>query len=279
MNLRQACGVQENPLFIEIDQVRIAYTRKGRGRPIVCLHAIGHGSRDFESFTDLMHSQFEIISLDWPNHGSSGDDHRLPSANRYAELLVNFLDELKIHHPIILGNSIGGAVALYYAKQKPVSALVLCDSAGLVPVNTFVKGICILFSKFFNAGAQGKMWFSRAYRLYYELIVLPSGSAKPQRERIIASGYELAPTLRDAWIGFGDPSADIRAIATELDVPILCAWADKDRVIPLWMCKPTIQKMRHIQLIKLNAGHTVFLEQPKVFAKQFLQFICDLESR
>lgn len=277
MSLRQECGVQENPLFIEIDQVRIAYTRKGRGRPVVCLHAIGHGSRDFESFTDLMQSNFEIISLDWPNHGRSADDHCPPSANRYAELLVRFLDELTIQNPIILGNSVSGAVALHYAQQKPVSALVLCDSAGLVPVNAFVRGICMLFSKFFNAGAQGKKWFSRVYRLYYELIVLPSRSAKPQRERIIASGYELAAILRDAWISFGQPTADLREIATKLDVPILCAWASKDRVIPLWMCKPTIRKMRQAKLIKFDAGHTVFLEQPEAFAKYFNEFI--LRSR
>jgi len=58
MSLRQECGVQENPLFIEVDQVRIAYSRKGQGRPVVCLHAIGHGSRDFENFTDLIQSNF-----------------------------------------------------------------------------------------------------------------------------------------------------------------------------------------------------------------------------
>ncbi|GAC1381579.1 MAG: hypothetical protein NVS3B3_24190 [Aquirhabdus sp.] len=277
MNLRQECGVQENALFIEIDQVRLAYCRKGQGRPLVCLHAIGHGSRDFESFSDLVHSHFEVITLDWPNHGRSSDDHCSPSAIRYADLLVKFLDELNIQNPIILGNSVSGAVAMLYAQQKPVSALVLCDSAGLVPINPFIKGICTLFSAFFNAGAQGKQWFARAYRLYYELIVLPSRSAKPQRERIIASGYELAATLRDAWISFGQSNADLRAVATELDVPILCAWASSDRVIPLWMCKFTIRKMRQAQLIQFDAGHSVFLEQPQAFAKQFLAFTNQLK--
>ena len=277
MSLRQECGVQENSLFLEVDRVRIAYSRKGQGRPVVCLHAIGHGSRDFESFTNLTHNHFEIISLDWPNHGGSGDDHSSPSAIRYTELLVKFLDRLNIKNPIILGNSVSGAVAMLYAQQKPVSALVLCDSAGLVPINAFVKGICKVFAAFFNAGAQGKSWFGRAYRLYYELIVLPSRSAKPQRERIIASGYELAATLRDAWISFGQSSADLRAIATGLDVPILCAWASNDRVIPLWMCKPTIRRMRQIQLIQFDAGHSVFLEQPQAFAKHFLEFTDQLE--
>lgn len=277
MNLRQQCGVQENPLFIEIDQVRLAYTRTGQGRPVICLHAIGHGGRDFESFTDLVHSHFEIISLDWPNHGRSGDDHCPPSAIRYAALLVKFLDQLNIQNPIILGNSVSGAVAMLYAQQKPVSALVLCDSAGLVPINGLVKGICSLFARFFNAGAQGKKWFARAYRWYYELIVLPSRSAMSQRERIIASGNELAMTLRDAWISFGQPSADLRAIAMQLNVPILCAWASKDRVIPLWMCKPTIRKMRQAQLVQFDAGHSVFLEQPQAFAEHFLKFTNQLK--
>lgn len=276
MGFREACGVQNDVLYSDIDGVRLAYTRRGQGQPIVCLHAIDHGGRDFEAFSTAVESDYELIALDWPNHGRSSDDHQQASAARYAELLMGLLDQIGVQRPIIVGNSIGAAAALRYVQQREVVALVLCDSGGLVAVNGVVRGFTRMFAAFFSAGARGAGWFGRAFQLYYRWIVLPSTAATAQRERIIASGYESAATLRDAWRSFGQPQADVRAIAASLDVPILVAWARQDWVIPLCMCRPAIRKMQHATLITFKGGHAAFLEQPEAFVASFLQFTREL---
>jgi len=278
MKQRSACGVQREVSYAVVDQVRIAYSRLGTGQPVVCLHAIAHGGRDFAAFTDAVCQQYEVITLDWPDHGGSGEDHQPASAARYAQIVIGLLDQLGIQRPIVIGNSIGGAAAILYAQARPVTALVLCDSGGLVAINRLTRGFTRFFAGIFAAGAAGAKWFGRFYRLYYRWMVLPSPAAAEQRARIVAAGSEMAPILRDAWRSFGEPDADLRLIAAGLDVPILAAWARQDRVIPLWMCRPAIGQLQQGRLVTFKAGHAVFLERPAEFVAAFLGFVGEVEG-
>ena len=269
-------GVPKGSPAVAVDGVSLAYAREGRGQPVVCLHATGHGGRDFEAFAAALRAGFEVIRVDWPGQGRSAPDHKPVSAARYGELLVGVLDALRIEQPILLGNSIGGAAALHCAAKRPVKALVLCNTGGLIEVTPAIASVCNTMSRFFAAGARKAWWFGPAFRAYYSLLVLPSGSARDQRRRIIAAGYELAETLRDAWQSFGKPEADIRSLALTLDVPIWFAWATGDKLIQLKACQPTISKMKRAKLTKFGGGHAAFLERPAAFVRAFKKFAATL---
>lgn len=277
MSNRQTLGVPADSLLLDCAGVRLAVSREGRGPAVICLHAIGHGGRDFEAFAAAACAQYEVIRIDWPGHGRSGPDAAPLSPERYAELLALVVAQLGVVEPIVIGNSIGGAAALLYAARHPVRALVLCDAGGLVPVSGFVRLVTRTMSRFFAAGARGAGWFARAYAFYYRYVVLPSPLAAAQRERIVAAGYEAAPLLAEAWAGFGRPEADLRGIAASLDVPVWCAWAGRDRVIPLWMCQPAIRKMRRASLSTFKGGHSAFLERPAEFWAGFEGFVAESE--
>jgi len=276
MSLREAVGTELGAELVEVDGVRLAVSREGNGPPLVCLHAVAHGARDYQPFTRAIRDRFEVICIDWPGHGRSGADREPASAARYAALLVGVLDKLGVERPLVIGNSIGGAAALLYAERRPVRALVLCDSGGLVEVNLLVRAFCALFAQFFAAGARGAGWFAPAFAWYYRHLVLPSAQASDQRERIVAAGYELAATLREAWQSFATPAADLRALAASLRVPIWCAWAKHDQVIPLARCKPAIRNMQNAHITTFAAGHSAFLECPTEFAAAFLEFAASL---
>src|SRR5262249_52983854 len=158
-----------------------------------------------------------------------GSDARPASAARYSELLEGFLDALGIGPAVLIGNSIGGAAAIRYTAEHPgrVRALVLANSGGLVAHGIMTRGFTGLLARFFRAGAAGASWFQRAFASYYRR-VLPTEAAAEQRSRIIASGSEIAPILADAWASFGEPSADLRAMAEEITCPVLVTWATRD---------------------------------------------------
>lgn len=191
MSLVAETGVPAGSPTIEVDGVRLAYSRVGRGPSVVCLHAVGHGARDFDAFAERVSDQFEVLCIDWPGQGRSGGDAKAPSAARYAELLSGALAQLKIERPILLGNSIGGTAAILYAASHPVRALVLCNSGGLVEVTGEVARVCNFMSRFFAGGARGAWWFKRAFWAYYTFLVLPSVAARAQRKRIIRPGMRL----------------------------------------------------------------------------------------
>jgi 4,5:9,10-diseco-3-hydroxy-5,9,17-trioxoandrosta-1(10),2-diene-4-oate hydrolase len=102
---------------VVVDGVRIAYDDEGAGSVLVCLHAIGHGARDFRRLRARLSSRYRVIALDWPGQGRSGDDRLPASAARYAELLAGFVDALRLGELVVLGNSIGGAAAIRFAAK------------------------------------------------------------------------------------------------------------------------------------------------------------------
>lgn len=272
MSHREAVGVPAGSSRINVAGEQIAVSREGRGVPVVCLSAIAHGGGDFDAFAATMKSRFEIIRIDWPGHGRSGEASATPSARRYADVLAELLPTLAIEPPIVIGNSIGGAAAILYADGHPVRGLVLCDAGGLVAVDDTVRRFCSLFARFFAAGERRAAWFGPAYAAYYRLLVLPSRHAKAQRRRIIASGYEMAGQLRQAWESFGEAEADIRDVARRLDAPVWVAWSRGDRVIPLSRCRPAIRAMKRAVISTFPGGHASFLEQPAAFAEGFADF-------
>ncbi len=261
---------QGSPL-IEVDGVRIAVSRQGAGPPVVCLHATGHGGRDFEAFAQALSHRFEVIAVDWPGQGRSDPDHVPASAARYADLLGGLLKELGVGRPILLGNSIGGAAAIIHASREEVAALVLCDPGGLVAVDATVQRFCRAFAGFFRAGVRGAGWYRAAFALYYGQ-VLPSPAAAAQRRRMVAAAYDIAPILVQSWTSFARPEADIRALAAGLDCPVWFAWAKCDKVIPLRRCEPAIRAIRSATVTTYAGGHAAFLEQPAAFALGFTQF-------
>ncbi len=142
-------------------------------------------------------------------------------------------------------------------------------------VDRLARAFCGAFARVFEAGVRRAWWFKSAFALYYGM-VLPSPAAAPQRRRIVASAYELAPVLAQAWRSFGRPEADIRDLAAGLAIPVWFAWAKGDKVIPLGRCRPAIQAMKTATLTQFAGGHAAFLEQPEAFIAGFEAFVAGL---
>src|SRR5262245_55365383 len=262
---------------IVVDGVALSVHRTGHGEQNVCLSAIGHDAHDFDELARRVSDRFELIAIEWPGHGDSGSDRQPVSALRYAELIVAALDRLRLDAPILLGNSIGGAVAILCASRRPVRGVVLCGSGGLVDVTPLVKRVCRLYERFFAAGERGAWWFGPAFRGYYRL-VLTEPAAAIQRRRIADGAPRRANLFREAWASFGSPSADIRHVAAGLVVPIWAAWGDHDRTVPFKFCLPAIRSWKNATLSTFNAGHAPFLEQPDAFADGLLAFVSRLPA-
>jgi 4,5:9,10-diseco-3-hydroxy-5,9,17-trioxoandrosta-1(10),2-diene-4-oate hydrolase len=257
-----------------VEGVRLAFDDEGSGPALLCLHAVGHGARDFEALRLGLRGRARVIALDWPGHGRSGEDAEPPSAERYAALLRGLVEGLGLGELVLLGNSIGGAAALRFAAACPerVRGLVLVDSGGLDRVDLAARLATRAMARFFGAGARGARWFPRAFALYYRL-VLPGPAARAQRERIVASAREVAPLLAAAWRSFGEPSADLRERARALRCPVLVAWAEGDRVLRLARSLPAIRRIPDARLERFPGGHAPFLECPERFLPALERFL------
>jgi pimeloyl-ACP methyl ester carboxylesterase len=256
--------------MFNVDGVALYAERQGSGPQVVCLTALGHDAHDFDALVKRLGNQFEFIRVEWPGHGRSGPDTEPTSATRYAQLFSGLASALGLDNPIIIGNSIGGAVSVIYASAHPVRGLVLCNSAGLFTLDRRLTSAIKLFERFFAAGVRGAWWYPSAFALYYRL-VLREPPARSQRKKIIANARKMAPILRDAFASFSRPESYLGPLVERVTSPVWIAWADKE-FVSLDTCRPAIAKLRDCKISKFKAGHCAFLEQPDQFAEQFASF-------
>lgn len=275
--LKAAVGAARPVEIIDACGSSVAIKRWGHGVPVLCLHAIGHGSGDFASMASRLGNHFEIVAVDWPGHGHSPDDGRPMRPQHFAELALAVVDRLRLTRPIVVGNSIGGAAALIAAATVPeaFAAVVLCNAGGLAPVDRTARLATSLMAWFFEAGAREAKWFPAAFGFYYRCLVLPRAAAKEQRRNIISAGSAAAPLLADAWRGFGEPDADLRALAPHVAAPVWLAWAQRDRFVSWRRSRAAAETFRRRRVTQFNAGHSAFMEEPDRFAAEFAQFIAE----
>jgi len=104
---------------------RIYYEEAGRGTPLVLLHTAGADSRQFHDLlSDLeIADHWRILAFDLPFHGRSTPAHgwwqtpyRL-TADTYAHWCVTFIREVAVRRAVVMGSSMGGAMAVYLAAR------------------------------------------------------------------------------------------------------------------------------------------------------------------
>src|SRR5207244_1509189 len=97
------------------------------GSPLLLLHGITSSARGWWRVApELVALGYHVYALDMPGHGQSqlADVHRI---EQIADRIAAVLDALQIAHPIVIGHSWGGAVALELAASIDVARVVLVD--------------------------------------------------------------------------------------------------------------------------------------------------------
>ena len=279
-NYRSAVGAQQPHRMVLSGGLELAYSDSGGSGPVlICLPAIGHGSRDFEDLSLRLAPQYRVLALDFPGQGNSGPDIEPASATRYTELLSQFIDMLKLNSVVLIGNSIGGATSIRYASLHPqrVKAIVLCDSGGLGKSNLISKIFIESFVQFFAAGRRGAFWFPWAFDRYYRHVLIMA-PAHEERDRIIRTAYEIASPLEQAWRSFARPEENLLAMLPSIQCPVLLAWTRQDFVIPLKYAEPSFGLLRNHRLEIFEGGHAAFLEDPDHFERCIREFLRDVEG-
>lgn len=116
--------------FIELEGVRLHYTERGEGSPVVLIHGNVVTSADFQAsgLVDALSAHHRVIAFDRPGFGhSTRPRNRLWTPSAQAYLLYRALQQLGIDKPVVVGHSMGTLVALALALDHPgaVQRLVL----------------------------------------------------------------------------------------------------------------------------------------------------------
>jgi pimeloyl-ACP methyl ester carboxylesterase len=127
--------------YVDVGQLELYYERHGRGVPVVLLHgAMGTIESCFAGLLAELARHFEVIAVELQGHGHTADTDRPMSHEAMAGDVAALLPALGIERAHVVGYSMGGAVGLQLALDRPelVDRLVFAggasfDSTGLYP--------------------------------------------------------------------------------------------------------------------------------------------------
>ncbi|MDR2126236.1 MAG: alpha/beta fold hydrolase [Prevotellaceae bacterium] len=112
--------------FTTTNGVAIRACDTGKGKTIVLLHGYLETMEIWENTITELSKTFRIIALDLPGHGFSGFREGATTMEFMADCIKSLLDKLEISECCIIGHSMGGYVALAFAKKYPETAKALC---------------------------------------------------------------------------------------------------------------------------------------------------------
>jgi pimeloyl-ACP methyl ester carboxylesterase len=114
--------------FADLDGVKIYYKREGQGAPVIFLHGFGLDCRLWQPQTGAFSKTYEVICFDLRGFGKSNITRVEPYCHH--DDLKKLMKALGLPYAVLVGASLGGAVALDFTLENPemVTRLVLVDS-------------------------------------------------------------------------------------------------------------------------------------------------------
>ena len=121
---------------MHVNGIRLTYERRGTGTPMVLLHGFPLDHQIWEDVVPLLADSFELIIPDLRGFGGSSTVDSFYAMEDFAADIAALLDQLEIQKAAIVGHSMGGYVALAFARLYPervtglglISSQVLADA-------------------------------------------------------------------------------------------------------------------------------------------------------
>jgi pimeloyl-ACP methyl ester carboxylesterase len=255
------------------------------GAPVLLLiHGMAGSSVTWRDVGPLLSRDYTVIAPDLLGHGLSAKPRHDYSLGAFASGLRDLMVALRVHRATVVGQSLGGGIAMQFAYQHPerCERLVLVNSGGLGPEVSWILRALTL------PGVEYVM------PVLFPSFVRDAGDAV--RRKLGAFGVR-APHVEEEWRGYAsltDPEtrqAFVKTLRAVIDLggqsvsahdrlylaellPTLIVWGEKDKIIPVSHAYEAHEAMPGSELVVFErSGHFPHVEEPQRFAEALLEFL------
>lgn len=264
--------------YIEVEpNVKLHISDGGEGRPIVLIHGWPLSDEMYEyQYNDLIKNNFRAIGITLRGFGKSDKPYGNYNYDVHALDIKRVLDILDINDAVLVGFSMGGAIAVRYLS--------------------IFNGVHI--SKLILAGSAVPLWTKRKdfpYNLTQssvdDLIKL-NNTDRPKLLSDFAKIFSATPTSLNegigSWLNGISLSAssnataqclvalrdtDLREDMAKIKMPTLILHGKKDKICSFDLANQMKAGIGNSQLVVFeNSGHSLFLEETKKFNEELIKF-------
>ncbi len=250
---------------------RLSILEAGTGPPVLALHGLGATKGSFLPTVAAMAGRFRVIAVDQPGFGDSDKPIGAAyDAPYFARSAINLLDALDLERVHLIGNSLGGRVALEIALRHPGRV----NRVGLLAPSL--------------AWRRDRRWLP-LLRLTRPELGLVQVAPRPLVEGIV---HRLIPDADKGWTAAGVDEF-LRAYLTpagraafyaaarhiyleephgeegfwtrlaELEPEALFVWGRDDRLVPLAFARHVAEALPRARHLRLDCGHVPQVELPR----------------
>ena len=264
--------------YIEVEpNVRLHITDAGEGRPILLIHGWPLSDEMYEyQYNDLINKKFRAIGITLRGFGKSDKPYGAYDYDVHASDIKKVLEKLKIEDAVLVGFSMGGAIAIRFVANYDgahVSKLVLAAAAA--PVWTQRED----FQYNLPTSAVDELIelnYKDRPKLLADFAKIFSATETSLNEGIggwlngiclSASSYATAQCL----IALRD--TDLRSDLVNILIPTVIMHGKKDKICSFDLAEQMEAGIAHSHIIAFeNSGHSLFLEETQKFNAELIIF-------
>jgi 3-oxoadipate enol-lactonase len=262
---------------LKIDNITMAYTDTGVGRPIVLIHGYPFNRSLWNEQIEALSGSYRVIAPDLRGFGESDSSDGPSTMNRMAQDVAALLDHLEIPRVTIGSLSMGGYVALAFYKQfaSRVRALILADTRATPDSEEAKQTRAQQAEKALTEGMAGI-----ADAMLPKLLTPETVSKRPEIvKRVRDMMLKTKPEGAAAALRGMAERDDQTSLLSKITVPTLILVGAEDAITPVADSEKMNQAVAGSRLVVLeNAGHVSNLERTEEFNEALLDFLSEASS-
>ena len=268
--------------YATVAGVNTHYVVAGTGPPLLLFHGLGASVATWRDNIGPLSQFFRVYAVDLPGHGDSDKPDIDYSTGTLVRFTVELIDTLDLERPAIVGNSVGGALALMAALGHPdrVSRLVFVDSASLGrEVSIYIRLVSIPgIGELLESSRVGGTRFMLNNIFHDRSFVTEELLDEFYRSRKVPGAKEaVVKVIRNTVNLFGIRKEYVLLDELAgLDLPVMLVWGAQDQILPVAQAYRAQRAAPHIQLNVFDqCGHWPQMERASEFNSRVVEFLSD----